>query len=82
MSERITSDQEAAIVAHWRERAKGFDLKPGTKRYADAQMHFVSGACAALHATDPMVTGSALLSKRVPTHWIMAGMAGRDPFDP
>jgi len=84
----ITKEQQDAIAQQWRERAKAFDLKPGTKRYRDAQTHFIAGACAALHHTDPDAPAAdpdapayPVLSTRIPVAWVLGPMCGRDPFN-
>lgn len=76
----ITKAQQRAIAQAWKERAEAYDLRPKTKKYLDAQWHFLSGACAALHYTDASVEGDKL-SHRVPPMWIIAGISGRDPFE-
>ena len=86
----ITKEQQDAIAQQWREHAKAFDLKPGTKRYKDAQTHFVAGACTALHHTDPDAPAALsltpdtypTLSTRIPVAWVLGPMCGRDPFNP
>ena len=76
----ISKKQQRAIAQAWKDRGEHTGLKPKTKRYLDAQWHFIAGACTALHHTDDTVTGTEL-SARVPPMWIIAGISGRDPFD-
>jgi hypothetical protein len=80
MSKCITKIEQSLIATRWQDRAASLGLKKGTKRYKDAQFHFVAGAASALHATDPEA-GPQDLSNRVPVAWVIAGLSGRDPFD-
>lgn len=75
----ITQQQQDAIAEQWRNRATAHDLKPGTKRYTDAQTHFIAGACSALHNTDPVASNDRL-SSLIPPRWIIGPLSGRDPF--
>ncbi len=76
----ISKEQQQAIAQQWRSRAKAQGLKPGTKTHDTARMHFVAGAMSALHNTDIDAT-SDRLSTLVPPNWVVAGIAGRDPFE-
>lgn len=76
----ISKEQQQAIAQAWRNRAAVQGLKPGTKKHNDARMHFVAGAMSALHHTDIDAT-SDNLSGLIPPIWVVAGIAGRDPFE-
>ena len=65
----MTKTQRAEIVRHFAERAKNFGLKPGTKRYLDAQAMFFCGAMAAAHH---------VAGEQVDPVWTISIMSGRD----
>ncbi len=43
----MNAKQHNKVLEHFRMRAENYGLKPGTKRYFDAQAHFFCGAMAA-----------------------------------
>ena len=72
----ITTEQKRAIEAQWRSRAQAQGLKKGTVKHARAELDFIMGAAAALHALDPQATGDKL-SSLVPPIWIVNAISGR-----
>jgi hypothetical protein len=63
------------VEANWVSRARGQELKHGTKKYSEAEVNFFAGAIAALQAV--YGPDADKLVPEVPMMWVLGPMSGR-----
>lgn len=83
----MNTQQQLYVVQKFAERAQSFQLKKGSKKYQQAQEHFLAGAMSAWCSsfeTDPNIVGdlqNELRGKAMPPSWVFGLMRGDDVVD-